>query len=187
MPFYIVWSHCVGVGFCQSLSILWKQCARVDLSEDLTHFPLFSCSFFDLGHLGFLALRANICWTWVLPLHLFTGGSVVSDRWTFFEHYFFPKMQNDEMNSEIPSQKNMEDGCMIKKWPAEHSRKLYPNPRFLRTAKAYFIYLISPKIWFLWFVPLSGLSPWQKPGWYYWAPNWRARVQQIIVCEFTLV
>ena len=61
-----------------------------------------------------------------------------------FVHYFFPKMQNNEMNSEIPSQKNM-----IKKWPAEHSRKLYPNPRFLRTAKAYFIYLISPKIWFL--------------------------------------
>ena len=30
-----------------------------------------------------------------------------------------------------------EDGCMIRKWPAEHSPELHPKPKFLVTATAY--------------------------------------------------
>ena len=32
---------------------------------------------------------------------------------------------------------NTEDGCMIRKWPAEHSRELHPKPKFLVSAEAY--------------------------------------------------
>ena len=32
---------------------------------------------------------------------------------------------------------NTEEVYMIRKWPAEHSRKLHPKPKFLVTAEAY--------------------------------------------------
>ena len=39
-----------------------------------------------------------------------------------------------------------EEGCMIGKWPAEHGLELYPNPKLLIMAEAYFYATFGPKI-----------------------------------------
>ena len=40
----------------------------------------------------------------------------------------------------------VEDGCMIRKLPAEHGRELHPQAKFLVTAKAYLSATFGPNI-----------------------------------------
>ena len=104
MPFYIVWSHCVGVGFCQSLSILWKQCARVDLSEDLTHFSSLLSFLFWLRTPRIFSFASKYLLNMSPSTAVHWGLSCIRSM-DFFCALFFPKMQNDKMNWEIPWKK----------------------------------------------------------------------------------
>ena len=54
-------------------------------------------------------------------------------------------------------------GQPVKKLSSLHSQKSNSNPKFLGTDEAYFVYHISPKFQFLWFLPSLGVhSPWLK-------------------------
>ena len=91
MPFYIVWSHCVGVGFCQSLSILWKQCARVDLSEDLTHFSSLLLFLFWLRTPRILSFASKYLLNMSPSTAVGHWGLSCINSMDFFCALFFPK------------------------------------------------------------------------------------------------